>query len=150
IVTTYRDQPRGLMVWDVATGKPLRKLEGESDGAVAFSPDGRTVASAFVGRFYLTEVASGKARFQLPLPRHEDRRGSGDDVVERIRFAREGRSVVAISRCDVHVFSTARGSKLLHLSSGEETSSGYWDATGALSPDSRWLAHADRHGSVAV
>ncbi len=36
-----------IKVWDVATGQPLRTLEGHSDSviAVAFSPDGRRIAS---------------------------------------------------------------------------------------------------------
>jgi WD40 repeat protein len=146
IVTT--DQPRGLLLWDVATGRPLRRLQGVSDGAMAFSPDGRSVASAFVSRFDLTEVASGKIRFRLPLPDSQERERS-ESTVERIRFARDGRTVVALSRCDIHVFSTTRGSTLLHLEFMGRTNT--WAETGNLSPDSRWLAHADNwHRAVSV
>jgi WD40 repeat protein len=146
LVTT--DFPRGLRLWDVATGKPLHRLEGDSSGVMAFSPDGRCVASAFVGQFYLTEVASGKARFKLPLPDSQERERS-ESAVERIRFARDGRSVAAISRCDIHVFSTARGITRLHLFLGGRTN--LWSETGDLSPDGRWLAHADNmHRAVSV
>jgi WD40 repeat protein len=144
IVTS--DDPKGLMVWDVATGKPLRELEGVSDGVMAFSPDGRVVASAFVGKLVLTEVASGKARHRLELPRVENARDS-EDVVERILFSRDGRSVAAISGGYVTVFSTDRGGSILRL----DPSGGSHDwVAGALSPDSRWLVQDGRHNSVAV
>ena len=58
-------------------------MEGVSDGVMAFSPDGRVVASAFVGKLVLTEVASGKARHRLELPRVDNAR-DGEDVIERI------------------------------------------------------------------
>jgi WD40 repeat protein len=142
------DYPRGLMIWDVATGKSLRKLAGDSSGVMAFSPDGRCVASAFVGLFYLTEVASGKARFRLPLATYKERGGS-PDVVERIRFARNGRFAVSISEEDLYVFTTDRGRTLLHLHRGEEGR--FWDNASDLSPDGRWLARADdRHYAVSV
>jgi WD40 repeat protein len=146
IVTTH--ERGGLMIWDPATGKSLGKIQGVDDGAMAFAPDGRSVASAFVGRFDLTEVASGKVRLQLPLAESKERELS-ESVIDRIRFARDGRSVAAISRTDIYVFSTARGKTLLHLELGGRTNT--WTETGALSPDGRWLAHGNNwHGDVSV
>jgi WD40 repeat protein len=142
IVTSDKD---GLRVWDVATGKPLREVEGISDGIIAVSPDGRSIASAFVGSFILTEVASGKARHRLRLPKIDNPRAT-EDVVEGVRFAGNGRSVMAVSPGYITVFATDSGNTLLRL----EAEGGPWeDAPAALSPDGRWLAHADR-GAVAV
>jgi WD40 repeat protein len=137
LVTT--DQPKGLQLWDVETGKPLHSVEGVSDGVMAFSPDGRTVASSFVSRFILTEVASGKARHRLPLLDSPERERS-ESVFDRIRFSRDGKFVAAFSRCDIYVFSTGRGDTVLHLDLGPRGNSA--DETGDLSPDGRWLVHA--------
>jgi WD40 repeat protein len=142
------DERKGLAIYSVETGKALSHLEGVSDGSMAFSPDGRTVASAFVSRFILTEVASGKARFKLPLPESQERERS-ESCFDHIRFSRNGRVVAAVSRCDILVFSTTDGKTLLHLERGERTN--LWSETGDLSPDGRWLAHGDDfHGAVPV
>jgi WD40 repeat protein len=142
IVTSDKD---GLRVWDVATGKPLREVEGIGDGVIAVSPDGRSIASAFVGSFFLTEVASGKARHRLRLPKIDNPRAT-EDVVEGVRFAGNGRSVMAVSPGYITVFATDSGKTLLRL----EAEGGSWeDAPAALSPDGRWLAHADG-SAVAV
>ncbi len=53
-------------LWDAATGKELRKLEGDAPGGgVCFSPDGRTLYTAWsdgrgVGKWIAWEVATGK------------------------------------------------------------------------------------------
>src|SRR5213079_378403 len=88
------------------------------------------------------------ARFRLTLPKHEER-SSGEYFIEWIRFARDGRSVAAISREEVHVFSTPRGATLLRLDHGYRTE--IYSEAGDLSPDGRWLAHADNlRRAVAV
>ncbi len=57
-----------LHLWDVASGKPLRKFEisGTGIASIAFSPDGRTITSSnHNGTFSQWEAASGKERFQF-------------------------------------------------------------------------------------
>ena len=137
-----------MAIYSVETGKLLSSIEGVSDGAMAFSPDGRTVGSAFVGQFILTEVASGKARFTNRLPESKERELSESAFVQ-IRFSRNGRLVAAISRTDILVFSTSDGKTLLHLDLGDRTNT--WDETGALSSDGRWLAHANNwHRGISI
>ncbi|MGH7223303.1 MAG: PQQ-binding-like beta-propeller repeat protein, partial [Gemmataceae bacterium] len=51
-----------LVLWDAATGRKLRQLKGHKYDvdAVAFSPDGKTLASAEVETIYLWDVKTGK------------------------------------------------------------------------------------------
>ena len=51
-----------IKLWDVASGKMLRSLEGQSNVlSLAYSPDGRTLASGSIGNtIKLWDVASGK------------------------------------------------------------------------------------------
>jgi WD40 repeat protein len=132
---------RKLQLWDVATGKALQQLEGGYRGATAFSPDGRIVASGDKKDFYLTEVASGKVRYRLGLPDYEGRmRSEHLPEVRHIRFTRDGRSVLAVTSCDLFVFSTTRGEEDFRLHLGEYSNGD--EEAAALSPDGRWLARA--------
>ncbi|HWG44069.1 MAG TPA: PQQ-binding-like beta-propeller repeat protein [Gemmataceae bacterium] len=51
-----------LFLWDMATGRKLRQLKGHKHGinAVAFSPNGKTLASAEVETIHLWDVATAK------------------------------------------------------------------------------------------
>jgi WD40 repeat protein len=60
-----------VRVWDVATGKEVRRLdwEGQAAFAVAFSEDGRTVAAVSrAGRVRVWQVATGKETQTFHLP----------------------------------------------------------------------------------
>jgi RNA polymerase sigma factor (sigma-70 family) len=71
LVTGTGHQPgRPLCVWDLATGKELRRLPGDPDNdtlCLAFSPDGRLLASAgWSKKIRVTEVATGQTVRQFP------------------------------------------------------------------------------------
>jgi RNA polymerase sigma factor (sigma-70 family) len=66
--------PRGraIRLWDVATGKELRRLEGaEEVYAIAISPDGKRLASAggWNGKARLWDLATGQQVRPLTVPR---------------------------------------------------------------------------------
>jgi WD40 repeat protein len=56
-----------IVLWDATTGAELRRMTAPNGGfqTLAFSPDGRTLASAG-SEAYLWEVATGKERCRLP------------------------------------------------------------------------------------
>jgi WD40 repeat protein len=56
-----------VRIWEVASGKERRRFEGNSDGEVAFAPDGKMVASSTTHRSVITlwDVATGQARREI-------------------------------------------------------------------------------------
>ena len=61
-----------IRLWDVASGKNIGTFRGHPDGnpiySVAFSPDGKSLASATYGTVMLWDVASGKNTMTLEAP----------------------------------------------------------------------------------
>src|SRR5262249_25544655 len=57
-----------VQLWDAVTGKPLRTVEHPKNNgiaAVAFAPDGKSLASATMNRVFLWDVATGKELARL-------------------------------------------------------------------------------------
>jgi WD40 repeat protein len=115
----------GAFLWDVAKGKELACLTRSSD-ALAFSPDGKTVAVATANAVRLYDVASGK----------ELRRGAGPDRPARlIGLSSDGRTLVtADNSSSIVVWDTATGKQRRRLEMNAEGVTGL-----LLSADGRTL-----------
>jgi RNA polymerase sigma factor (sigma-70 family) len=74
---TYGDGDPTVRLWDLETGKELKRLEGHTDGVygVAFSPDGKRAASAGDTTIRLWDLETGKE-----LKRFEGHEGAVDSV----------------------------------------------------------------------
>lgn len=86
-----------LNLWELATGKHLRKFPKSTNGGfgtLVYSPDGKTLAAGSNKDFTLWEVATGKERAQLNL----DKLTGGAAV-----FSPDGRSLATASPFDKHV-----------------------------------------------
>jgi WD40 repeat protein len=146
-----------LLRWEVATGKELTPI-GPHDGGLnwaAFSPDGRSVAVASMGRtVYLWETATGRARLIL-----KDR-----GYTTTLAFSPDGR-LLALGNNGSHSLSTGgkvvaegweeRGQvrlialadgKLLHTFTGHQ---GGVDRL-AFSPDGKALASGSRDTTALI
>jgi WD40 repeat protein len=88
----------GLIFWDAATGRPLRRLTlSNVPRAVCYSPDGKTVITSSGGRVSAWDAATGKLAYDFQ-PR-------GHDAV-----GRDGEGMVALSADGTHAASGgARG-----------------------------------------
>jgi RNA polymerase sigma factor (sigma-70 family) len=134
-----------IRIWDTATGKELRQLaiptkKGSKDSlegisTLAFSPDGKTLASAGQdGVARLWDPATGKELRSMPMGM---RSGGGD-----LAFSTDGKTL-AVGMNAIHLFDVASGKDLL-------ASTGHGGAVyaSALAPDGRTIATASQDGTI--
>ena len=69
----------GIVLWDAASGKELRRFHGQGRGAIDFSPDGKTLAATDGKETVSFDIASGKRVFSVnALPRPQTTSESRD------------------------------------------------------------------------
>jgi RNA polymerase sigma factor (sigma-70 family) len=156
VALAYR-QKDGVRVWDVATGRDLRRLPGEENGAagLAFSPDGKLLASAAKdGQIALYDLATGKEAARLNRPRE------GAPTLFLLSgvipaFSPDGKSLAAPGPPEVVGFDLRSVLKVWDLGGHE-----LWTVrpgprepapvAAAFSPDGKALAWATYEGTVVV
>lgn len=135
-------------LWEANSGQLLATLKSENSefsSGVAFSPDGKQLATAWNTQVIVWEVASGEKMFTL----------SGESVgttigynlaVGQISFSPDGKRLAVANMNGVSkVWDLATQSELLSLSSGASPAKAI-----AFSPDGDWLATGGDEGIVKV
>ena len=127
-----------IKLWDVASGRELRTLEGHAVGAtsVAFSPDGQTLASGGgEGTIKLWNFANGKELHTLQGQRHELSPGHTFGV-DSVAFSPDGQMLASGGMEDgtIRLWKVASGEELRALQGLRTVLSV------ALSPDGQMLA----------
>lgn len=105
---------KGIRLWDVAKGEPIRQLRGPAAGvpSLAFSPDDQTLAAGYDdGSVRLWDVLSGEEHHALMVPKAAGGR------VFAIAFSPDGRTLAAGYGEGHHM---AHRVRLWELSSGRE------------------------------
>jgi hypothetical protein len=129
-----------IKLWDVASGRELRTLKGHTDWvySVAFSPDGRTLASSGLDVIIeLWDVASGSQLRTLT---------GHSSIVDSLAFGPDGRTLASGSRDKtIKLWDVASGREL-HTLAGHTD----WVYSIAFSPDGRTLASGSRDKTVKL
>jgi RNA polymerase sigma factor (sigma-70 family) len=146
IVATLSLSEMAIRLRDVIAGKELRQLKGNGIGfirALAFSPDGKTLASGERGCLLrIWDVASGKEirRFSQDIKEGNGLGGTELSSVTSVVFSPDGTKVVTSTGYEdatVHIYDLAKGTLLRKIDLP-----GKYSTDIALSPDGRMLATA--------
>ncbi len=131
-----------MRIWDAGSGRLLSKSFDAAGvettcWAVAVSPNGRRVASAFLNRIQIQDVASSRRRQIL--------RGHAVRVYS-LAYSPDGRRLASASKDGtVRLWDTDTGRELLRLSGHSD-----WVSTVAFGPRGRLLVSGSRDGTVRV
>jgi WD40 repeat protein len=132
---------RRVTIWDVVTGQELRclKVSGQTEIAVAFSPDGRQLATGGApdGTLRLWDVATGKRLESL---------AGHTGSVSGLTFSRDGRWLASASADrTVRLWDVSRGREI-HTCMGHTAEV----ESVAFSPDGRRLASGSADKTVKI
>jgi WD40 repeat protein len=141
---------KGVTVWDAATGKQVRQMGGDRMDtiSVAYSPDGRYLASGGMGRVvHLLDAASGEAVRTFP---------GFPNTILKVSFSHDSRRLLAVSDSIARVWELPSGQEVIQFPlASTRTPSVAGGATNpgrvSFSPDGQRLAIAPLgDGTVGV
>jgi WD40 repeat protein len=122
---------RSVVLWDLKTGLELRRLHAGREVlmALAFSPDGQTLAWGGYGKVHLWDLATGSKRLQLETQEHTN--------IASLAFSADGNRIAAIGGKLIHLWDASTGQEIRRFSGD-----GGWARSVAVSSDGQTLAAA--------
>src|SRR5262249_4349627 len=121
-----------IRIWDVATWRERPLPDGPEDAAesLAYSPDGKFLASTCGNRIWLWEAATGKVFRKID---------AGTDRVRFVTFSADGKSLISGTEdCTLHVWDPETGAEKRRIPGRGQRSEKV-----ALSPDGMTVAAWD-------
>jgi WD40 repeat protein len=131
----------GARLWDVASGKKLRKYEEEERGsngftAIAFSPNGKRLVTASGQAIHLWEVDSEEELIKIPL----------ETPALALAFAPDGKTLASGGEDNrVRLWDLARGKELRQFSGHHSSILAL-----AFAPDGKTLASGSVNGQIRL
>jgi RNA polymerase sigma factor (sigma-70 family) len=127
---------KAIRLWETATGAVRGELPGRNVCALAFAPDGRTLAGGDPKGITLWDVAGRKVRGRIEATTTNAR---------LLCFSPDGRWLSRADGREVHLFDVRRGSKVGCFTGHDEAVQGL-----AFAPDSRTLVSASADSTLLV
>jgi WD40 repeat protein len=141
-----------VSLWDVRTGRELfrcKDAEHEKYRALAFSPDGRTLASASAGHHFndgKRQQESIVCLWDVTTGRKLRRFRGHQDMIEGVAFSPDGGTIASASRDGtVRLWDVKGGKEVRRLGGGKRPMTRV-----AFSPDGKTLASGDWEGNVVL
>ena len=131
-----------IELWDVATGKEQATLKGHTGpvGSVAFSPDGKTLASVGYEEIKLWDVATGKEQATL--------------LGSSVAFSPDGKTlalgVESFPGGEIGLWDLATGTKPAAFKNATDPKEVSAVTSVAFSPDGKTLASGNTDGTVTL
>jgi WD40 repeat protein len=124
----FGPEPDDVRLWDVASGRFVRQLDGPQSGALAFAPDGRFLAAGGGKGVRTWDTATGRPVWAM------------EEEAVGLTFAPDGRALACVGRNAVTVYELASGQVRLRIATPPAGFSGDLGAPVAFAPDGRRLA----------
>jgi RNA polymerase sigma factor (sigma-70 family) len=136
---------RSLILWDMATGRPLRRFPLiQGIRSLAFAPDGKSVAVGGVDySVRRIDLASGKELLRFVGHQPDHKILSPDQGVFGVAFTTDGKKLVTWGSDGTVRVWEARSGKELRKFGGKDFGSADWHIW-SLSPDGKLLAVSDQ------
>jgi WD40 repeat protein len=101
---------REIIVWDAASGKPLRKIGSEGAYKIALAPDGKTLAGEGMSKIIrLWDVATGREKRNFPGHTRN---------VHTLLFSSDGKTLISADEVDIRAHDVATGREVRRINAG--------------------------------
>lgn len=135
------DEKRFVSIWDMETGKEIRKWHDLESGSICLSPDGKTFVLPYRTHYFLHDADTGKEKLRIPFPPQE---AAGCTSITRfLAFTSDSQMLAGLGKGHVYLWDTATGKVVDKLPLPKEDA-----ACVAISANDRTLAAGGRKGTL--
>jgi tricorn protease-like protein len=140
ILAVSSAESSAIILWDIDAGRPRMTLQGDLSpvAAMAFAPDGRSLASAYFAAFMIWDLNNGRPRYRLAGPRV---------LVPSLAYSPDGRLLAAVilGENSIRIWDARTGGPIRTIPGRSVVFQSL-----AFSPDGRLLATAEGDGFASL
>jgi WD40 repeat protein len=134
-------EKRFVSIWNLETGKEIRKWPDLEAGSIYLSPDGKTFILPYRTHYFLHDADTGKEKARIPFPPREV---AGNTSATRfLAFTSDGKMLAGMGKGHVYLWDTGTGKVVHQLALPKDEA-----ACVAISANDRTLAAGGRKGTL--